>query len=101
VGETLEIAGYALAPALAAAIDGLRLGPLGAEADTTIDWVAVEAADAPPSPAHQEIVDDWRRRGLRVHLHRAAAEPFWTLQETTLAPALVELTASLLESAAA
>jgi exosortase A-associated hydrolase 2 len=100
-GETLEIAGYALAPALATAIDGLRLGPLGVEAGVPLDWVAVETSDAPPSPAQQEIVDDWRRHGLQVRLHRAAAEPFWSLQETTLAPALIELTASLVESEAA
>ena len=100
-GETLEIAGYALAPELAQAIDALRLGALGAAAGVAIDWVAAEPAEPPPSPPQQEILDDWRGRDVPARLHRAAAEPFWSLQETTLAPALVELTASLLEGAAA
>jgi exosortase A-associated hydrolase 2 len=95
-GETLEIAGYALAPALALAMDSLHLGKLGTATRVPIDWVAIEAADAPPSPAQQEILDDWRGRGREIHYHRVSADPFWTLQETTLAPALVEFTASLL-----
>jgi exosortase A-associated hydrolase 2 len=96
-GETLEIAGYELAPALALAIDALRLGELGATVNAPIDWVAIETAEAPPPPAQQEILDEWRHQSRSVAYHRVVVEPFWTLQETTLAPALVEFTAHLLQ----
>jgi hypothetical protein len=77
-------------------MESLHLGKLGTATRVPIDRVAIEAADAPPSPAQQEILDDWRGRGREIHYHRVSADPFWTLQETTLAPALVEFTASLL-----
>lgn len=97
-GETLEIAGYALAPALAAAIDKLELG---AEAGASIEWIAVEPEDAPPAPAQEKVAEEWRARGLIVRRHRVADEPFWSLQETTLAPALVARTTELLAGRAA
>jgi exosortase A-associated hydrolase 2 len=100
-GETLEIAGYALAPALAAAIDKLELGPLGVEAGAAIEWIAVEPEDAPPAPAQEKVAEEWRARGLIVRRHRVADEPFWSLQETTLAPALVARTTALLAGGAA
>jgi exosortase A-associated hydrolase 2 len=99
-GETLEIGGYELAPELATSIDALRLGKLENAEGTSIDWIAIEAAEGSPPPSQQEILNDWRSRGHSISYHCVSADPFWSLQDTTLAPALVDFTAGLLEQSA-
>ncbi len=91
-GETLEVAGYALSPALARGIDALRLGaPEGA---APVDWFELAAApDTPPPAPAAATVDAWRAAGRRVEVRTVAGEPFWTRPETTVAPALVDATA--------
>jgi exosortase A-associated hydrolase 2 len=97
-GESLEIAGYEVAPALAQAIDGLRLEQLGDRCGRPIEWVAIDGPASTPSSAPEKILEGWRERQVTARLHRVVAEPFWTLQETTLAPALVARSAELFAS---
>lgn len=93
-GETLEIAGYALAPELAEAIDGLRLGALAPPDGTITDWLEVAAEDgAALTPAGETVIERWRETGARIAAATVPGEPFWTLQETTTAPALIAETA--------
>jgi exosortase A-associated hydrolase 2 len=99
-GETLEIAGYDLAPALAAAIDGLD--PLEAmEAPCPVHWFeAVGATSGQPAPGAVRASGAWRERGVDVRLHALAYPPFWTTPEITVSPELVAATAqALLEHA--
>jgi len=92
-GETLEIAGYALSPDLAAAIDGLRLAPLGAKAGLPIHWFELAGeADRPLPPASARAIDAWRDAGLGIGVETICGDPFWAIQETTLAPALIAAT---------
>jgi len=89
-GETLEIAGYELAPELAEAIDGIRLGALAPPEGVATDWLEVAIGDdAALTPAGKTVVDRWREDGAAVAAAAVAGEPFWTLQETTIAPTLI------------
>lgn len=93
-GETLEIAGYALAPELAEAIDRIRLGALAPPGGVAIDWLEVSAGDDDaPLPASDAVIKRWREGGATVAAATVAGEPFWALQETTVAPALIAETA--------
>lgn len=90
-GETLEIAGYPIAPAMAASLDRLRMAepPSGSR----ILWLEAgsEARDE-IGPAGLRTVERWRQSGHRVSTATVSGAPFWTLMETETAPALIEAT---------
>jgi exosortase A-associated hydrolase 2 len=92
-GVPVEIAGYELSMALAEAIDGLHMGRLALARDGHVDWldVAAEAGDR-LLPGGERVVAGWREAGMSVFTATVAGEPFWTLQETTLVPALLAAT---------
>ncbi|MBD8531340.1 MULTISPECIES: hydrolase 2, exosortase A system-associated [unclassified Massilia] len=89
-GEVLEIAGYDLAPALAAAIDGAdatKLVPIG----IPVDWFEIVAsAERPASQAAERTTFNWRLAGARVNLQAVAGPPFWSTPEMTESAALIE-----------
>jgi exosortase A-associated hydrolase 2 len=95
-GEMLEVAGYALAPALVDAIETLRLeDPFRSLPGCTVDWLEVTTAAGEPdlAPASRRLVDAWTAAGeLRLAARAVAGDPFWTVQEITLAPRLLEAT---------
>jgi exosortase A-associated hydrolase 2 len=95
-GETLEVAGYELAPELVAVLDGLRLEPLLAGlGPCEIDWLEVTTAEGTPalSPASRRLLEILSTAGTpRLATRAVAGEPFWTIQEITLAPKLLEAT---------
>jgi exosortase A-associated hydrolase 2 len=95
-GETLEIAGYELAPELAGALDGVDLAGAEVPDNISVDWIEV-AADAArgPSPASMRVIERWRAAGSALTVETVAGEAFWSIQETTLAPALIARTSSL------
>lgn len=95
-GASLDIAGYTVAPALAAALDSL----------------SVEAIDAPGCPVHWlDLVPQAGRampaarlaaagrcveRGWRLSTRAVAGPAFWSSQEIAEAPALLEATVAAL-----
>ena len=91
-GESLEVGGYELAPALVAAIDSLRLAKLGLNG-VPVHWFEV-VADAeralPPAAATAEAA--LRAAGVELHLHRAVGPAFWTSQEVVDCPGLLTAT---------
>lgn len=97
-GESLEVAGYTISPALAADLAAARLQapPVGA-----VHWLEVAAspsADLPP--VSRKLVDDWCARGIDVRSASVAGEAFWSTQEIREAPALFDRTlTALLEGA--
>jgi exosortase A-associated hydrolase 2 len=97
-GNTVEIAGYELSAALTQAIDGLRIDRLGLAPDMRVNWldVAAEASDR-LFPAGERVAEAWRQAGLRVSAATVSGDPFWTLQETTLAPALLAATTGIFQ----
>ena len=98
-GEILEVAGYELAPDLVAAIEGLRLEALLAPQEgCAIDWLELAAAGREPAlaPASRRLLDAQPAAGgPRLTSQAVAGEPFWTIQEFTLASKLLDATDAL------
>jgi exosortase A-associated hydrolase 2 len=94
-GETLEIAGYDLAPELAAAIDALDLVQLVPPACTVHWFEAVPAADRPLPPGSARVTEAWAKAGADVRVQLVACPPFWSTQEITESPALLQATSTL------
>ena len=93
-GDSLEVAGYRLAPALALpidALDGSKLAP-----GCPVLWCELTAApDRPLPPAGARVAAAWREQGTRVDVHLAQGPQFWATPEIEEAPALVDTTAAL------
>lgn len=83
-GATLEVGGYELHGALAAAIDHRDLATL-APPPCPVDWFDVSTSlERPPSPALVQGLSKWRQRGVDATLHRVAGPAFWSTQEIEL-----------------
>lgn len=96
-GETLEIGGYALTPAMAQDLASRHLKDLPLPQDRPIHWIELSQSDpiALP-PAAERSAAALRERGHEILLHAVGGPTFWTLQEPEPAPALVALTAEIL-----
>lgn len=93
-GETLEIAGYALAPALAAAIDGLA--PLDRYTPSCpVHWFEMAAPGQVLPPGAARAADAWRRQQVHLQVYPVNYTPFWAAGEGVAAPALLAATTSL------
>ena len=100
-GEALEVGGYELAPALAAAIDTLRLARL-AVPGLSVHWfevVAEERRALPPAAATAETA--MRNAGVDLQVHLAVGPAFWTTQEVVDCPGLLEATGAIKDMATA
>lgn len=98
-GETLEIAGYELHPALALAIDGLdaaRLAP-----PCPVDWLELVADPSRPlPPGAARLAAAWQEQGVRLRARPVAGPQFWTAQEIEEVPLLLEASVDLYREAA-
>lgn len=94
-GRALEVAGYTLAPELAAAIDALdaaRLAPA-----CPVHWFELVAADDRPlPPAALRVAQQWGGQAII----KVAGPTFWSSQEIAECPALIAATCASLEKAA-
>ena len=94
-GETLEIGGYELAPALAEAIGRLEAAALALPA-CPLYWFEVVPAATPGVPlAAERVGGAWRARGAAPQLQAVAGPPFWSTPELSECPALLAATAAL------
>jgi exosortase A-associated hydrolase 2 len=93
-GGTVEVAGYAVGPALARAIDAVDLGDAAAAAALgDVDWMeAVAEAGRPLSVASRGVVERWQAGGVAVRTHAAVAQPFWGTPEIVVPAELVRAT---------
>lgn len=96
-GHSVEVAGYEVSPVLAAALDRACLEPPSADSGIRVDWfeLATEAG-RPLSPVSRRLVEDWQAAGVDVDARTVPGEPFWSTQEITVAPALLEATTASL-----
>jgi exosortase A-associated hydrolase 2 len=93
-GEVLEVGGYDLAPALAAAIDVLDAAELAP--DCPVHWFeAVGGAGRALPPGAERIGAAWRQQGVELHMHAVHCPPFWSTPEITVCPALLAATSAL------
>jgi exosortase A-associated hydrolase 2 len=94
-GEALEVAGYMLAPQLAASIDALDAGLMAPACPT--DWIELVAtAERPIPPAAQRVASVWTPP---AQLHKIAGPAFWSTQEISESAELLAATCALFEGA--
>lgn len=94
-GDTLEIGGYRLHPALALALDGIDAAAL-ALPRCRIDWLdTVPDASRPLTPAALRLAERWRAAGMEVHQAAVPGPSFWTTQEIAESPALLDASTAL------
>jgi len=87
-GQTLDIAGYRMPPALALGLDAARLQPAqGVRAVHAIEVSARE--DARMMPATESSLALWQAAGCAVHADVVSGPAFWQTTEIEDAPALV------------
>jgi exosortase A-associated hydrolase 2 len=93
-GESLEVAGYLLAPGLALGLEASNLAlPQSA---VRAAWIEIVAdADTGARPVAQTRVDAWRNSGVDATLHLVEGPAFWQTQEIAESAALVEATAAI------
>lgn len=91
-GETLEVGGYALAPAMADAIEAID-PPALAVRGCPVHWIDVVAeAGRPITPATARVTLAWEKAGVALTMHQAVGLQFWATQEIAECPALLETT---------
>jgi exosortase A-associated hydrolase 2 len=96
-GESLEVAGYLLAPTLADRLAAARLEPPSAD---RVCWLEVGQGAAPTlPPASARVLEDWQRQGMPTFSSVVSGDPFWTTQEICEVPGLIEVTLGCLEGA--
>jgi exosortase A-associated hydrolase 2 len=95
-GQVLEVAGYELAPDLVAAIEELRLEDLLVRlGGTAIEWLELASAGSEPalSPASRRLLEALPTGGSpQLTCKAVPGDAFWTIQEITLAPQLLDAT---------
>jgi exosortase A-associated hydrolase 2 len=87
-GETIEVAGYEIAPALAHGMEAARIDTLYAPRGA--HWFQVAAAGGGgATPALDRIRADCDVRGISLQTHCAQGPSFWQTQEIEVAEALL------------
>lgn len=96
-GEPLEIAGYALAPEMAAALGAANLASHLRELDSlAVDTLEVSAGEEVNlAVATERLVATLAQEGRTLNAQAVPGEAFWSIQEITLAPALLDATDAL------
>ncbi len=90
-GSAVEIAGYAISPALAAGLEAATLTPPAHRG--RVEWIDVTPRDdAMLSPATERGVAAWRDAGFEVNHQMAVGPEFWQTTEIEDAPALLDAT---------
>ena len=99
-GETLEIAGYDLTPALARAIDALP-APDVLMPPVPVHWFEVLGAPGQaPGPAAARVKAAWEAHGAQLHVHTVTGAPFWATTGISTGPALLDATVDAIEERA-
>lgn len=98
VGEALEIAGYTLSSAMAAAIDALKLGQLVVKNSEVYWFEIMPDTGRGLSPASTSIVETWSQSGICPKVLLMPGLPFWATQEISECPELLAATTKAVES---
>ncbi|NUZ05183.1 hydrolase 2, exosortase A system-associated [Piscinibacter koreensis] len=97
-GETIDVAGYRIAPELAAGLEAARLEP--SSAVDRLAWLEIASGDHPAlTPAGARAVDNWRAAGVEVDADAVSGPAFWQTTEIEVAPALIDASVRALGSA--
>ncbi len=100
-GNALEVAGYLLAPQLAAALERLDAATL-APPPCPVDWFDMVAAPERPLPlASSRLGAAWREGGCRLRQQAVSGPSFWSTQEISESAELLAATTALFSGAPA
>lgn len=89
-GQGVEVGGNMLSPAMARELSAIKLAAMTPACP--VDWLEVGAVSGEQlSPAGQRVADIWREKGIHVQTQTVSGEPFWTTQEITECPRLIEV----------
>jgi exosortase A-associated hydrolase 2 len=95
-GASLDIAGYTLTPALAAAIERTTADAMAPPA-CPVHWLDLAPqAGRGLAPARAATASRWSQAGWALQTHLLQGPAFWASQEIAEAPALLDATAALL-----
>jgi exosortase A-associated hydrolase 2 len=96
-GETVEISGYSISPALASGLEAARLSPLAVP--TQVAWLEIAAtADAELTPAARRCVQEWQSAGSEVDARTIEGPAFWQTLEIAECPKLLDATSAVLKN---
>lgn len=99
-GETVEVAGYDISPALYRGLVEQQLTARPPQPGVRVHWYAISAMDTPRLGAGNErAAEALAARGAVVTSTALRGDTFWASVETTTCPELIERTAAALESA--
>lgn len=88
-GESVEVGGYRLSPAMARALAGINLINETPACPTL--WLETNASGE-LSPASQRIIESWRHADANLEAYALAGDAFWATQEITECRSLVKAT---------
>lgn len=98
-GQTVEIAGYRLAPALADGLDRAGLHPHAGVSSLT--WIELSPRDdAELPPASRNALARWQEAGCATSSWTVRGPSFWQTTEIEDAPALIDATLASTQAAA-
>jgi exosortase A-associated hydrolase 2 len=99
VSGRIEIAGYCLSRELVEGLERTSLDDLDRLPRDEVIWLEVSATPGRGLSGNAlELAQRWREKGPAVHTRSVPGDPFWTAQEITTAPELVEATAEALSA---
>ena len=93
-GQSVEVAGYELAPELASAIASQQLASWSLSG-ATLHWLDIRASASDMPPMAQQLLESWQRHGVAASYRPVSGEPFWTTQEIVELPQLIAVTTAL------
>jgi exosortase A-associated hydrolase 2 len=94
-GETVEVAGYAVNPKLAAVLNVLDLVHLGSFKMGLVTWFEMRRDGSPRlSAVTERCVAIWRNLGIIVEARSITGIPFWAAQDSRVVSELVTMTSS-------
>ena len=98
-GLTVNIAGYALSPALAQDLGKAQLLPPPSAAPCRLVWIETSPQEAPPlPPSAEKPLAAWQNAGWQVRAQAVQGPAFWQTVGTDEAPALLHATLAALAS---
>ena len=99
-GAPVEIAGYLMAPGLAAGLEQSILAPpaLMAQAQRVAWFELTTREDASLSPVSTQTMNQWQQAGFQASSHIVQGPAFWQTTEIEDAPALIAATTAAVSS---
>ncbi len=87
-GTQLSVAGYRLSPSLVSQLDGFSLDQVDIDGKGLVSWYETQRTVAEDAPRRLSPPQAWLAHV--AHDRLVAAEPFWSIQEPTVPPGLIE-----------